>query len=89
MKIVPNTGADRVVDIIRPWLQTGNRVDLASQALSLFAFGELAGNLARLASARLSCLPTIPRSICWDLMPTEPSAIACRAAGWPAVVRPG
>ena len=57
MRIVPNTGTDRVVDIVRPWLRTGNRVDLASRTLSLFAFGEVAGNLARLASARL-VLPT-------------------------------
>ncbi len=57
MRIVPNTGTDRVVDIVRPWLRTGNRVDLASETLSLFAFGELAGNLVRLAGARL-VLPT-------------------------------
>lgn len=53
MRIVPNTGTDRVVDIVRPWLVRGNRLDLASQSLSLFAFGELAGNLAHIAGARL------------------------------------
>ena len=57
MRIVPNTGADRVVDIVRPRLRPGNRVDLASRTLSLFAFGELAGNLARLAGARLVLPP--------------------------------
>ena len=57
MRIVPNTGTDRVVDIVRSWLRTGNRIDLASQTLSLFAFGELAGNSARIAGTRL-VLPT-------------------------------
>ena len=53
MRIVPNTGTDRVVDIVRPWLRDGHRVDLASRTLSLFAYSRLAGDLARLASARL------------------------------------
>ena len=57
MRIVPNTGTDRVVDIVRPWLQTGRRIDLASGTLSLFAFAELAGSLGRLAGARLVLPP--------------------------------
>ena len=57
MRIVSNTGTDRVVDIVRPRLGVDNRVDLASRTLSLFAFGELAGNLARMAGARLVLPP--------------------------------
>ena len=57
MRIVANTGTDRVVDILRPWLRDGNRVDLASGTLSIFAFGELAGGLAHLAGARLVVPP--------------------------------
>ena len=57
MRIVPNTGTDRVVDILRPWLQDGNRVDLASGTLSIYAFGELAVGLTRLAGARLVMSP--------------------------------
>ena len=57
MRIVPNAGTDRVVDIVRPWLGASNRVDLVSSTLSLFAFGELAGNLARTAGARLVLPP--------------------------------
>ena len=57
MRIVPNTGTDRVVDIVRPWLRPGNQVDFASRTLSLFAFGELAGNLTRIAGARLVLPP--------------------------------
>ena len=29
MRIVRNTGTDRVIDIVRPWLREGSRVDLA------------------------------------------------------------
>ena len=57
MRIVSNTGTDRVVDIVRPWLGADNRVDLASRTLSLFAFGELARDLARMAGARLVLPP--------------------------------
>jgi hypothetical protein len=37
MKIVHNTGNDRVIDLICGSLQTGHKVDVATQALSLFA----------------------------------------------------
>ena len=57
MRLVSNTGTDRVVDLIRPWLRAGHRIDLASRTLSLHAFGELAGNLARMAEARLMLPP--------------------------------
>ena len=57
MRIVPNTGTDRVVDILRPWLRDGNRVDVASGTLSIYAFGELSRDLARLAGARLIVPP--------------------------------
>ena len=57
MRIVSNSGTDRVVDIVRSRLRAGHRVDFASRMLSLFAFGELAGELARLAGARLVLPP--------------------------------
>ena len=89
MRIVPNTGTDRVVDIVRPWLRTGHRVDLASRSLSLFAFAELAGKLARLAGARL-VLPTDNTEI--DLLGSEADRaarnrlqgrwLASRCAAW-------
>ena len=73
MKIVRNTGTDRVIDIVRPSLQAGNQIDLASDKLSLFAFGELAGDLKRMAEARL-VLPPDETSL--DLL----GSIADRAA---------
>ena len=57
MRIVSNSGTDRVVDIVRAQLRAGHHVDFASRALSLFAFGELAGDLGRLAGARLVLPP--------------------------------
>ena len=57
MRIVSNTGTDRVVDLIQPWLQPGNQMDLASESLSLHAFGELAEKLARMSHARLVLPP--------------------------------
>lgn len=53
MRIVSNTGTDRVVDLIQPWLRSGHQIDLASDAFSLHAFGELAEKLSRMANARL------------------------------------
>ena len=57
MRIVSNTGTERVVDLIQPWLRPGNRLDLASGSLSLHAFGELAEKLSRMAEARLVLPP--------------------------------
>ena len=57
MRIVSNTGTDRVVDHILPWLQPGSRIDMASEALSFHAFGELAAELSRMAHARLVLPP--------------------------------
>ena len=46
-----------MVDLIQPWLLPGNQVDLASEALSLHAFGELANQLSRIAKVRLVLPP--------------------------------
>ena len=47
-----------MVDLIQPWLRPGHQIDLASEALSLHAFGELAENLSRMANARLILPPS-------------------------------
>ena len=46
-----------MVDIVRSRLRPGHRVDFVSRGLSLFAFGELAGELRRLGGARLVLPP--------------------------------
>ncbi len=57
MRIVLNTGTDRVVDLVRPSLRQGHRIDLVTRELSLFAFGELVGELSKVDSARLVLPP--------------------------------
>ena len=54
MKILPNQGAERVLDELRVNLMAGGGLDAASPGLSLFAYGELRENLGRLASFRLA-----------------------------------
>jgi len=53
MRIVRNTGADRVVDLVRPWLGAGHHLDAVTPELSLFAFAELVGGLSRLERSRV------------------------------------
>ena len=57
MRIISNTGTERVVDLIQPWLRPGHQMDLASESLSLHAFGELAEKLLRMAKVRLVLPP--------------------------------
>ncbi|WP_082517661.1 DUF4391 domain-containing protein [Variovorax sp. Root318D1] len=51
MKFIGNAAADRVVDLIRPWLKTDHQLDVAS--LSLFAFAEVLAELPLVSKARL------------------------------------
>ena len=53
MKIIRNSGAERVVDLIRPKVVSGARLDLVSSSLSLFAFEELIQELGQVSQARL------------------------------------
>ena len=57
MRLVANAGMDRVVDVVEPWLQPDYQMDLASESLSLHAFGELAEKLLRMAKVRLVLPP--------------------------------
>lgn len=52
MKLVRNAGNDRVVDLVRPSLSTGRRLDAVTPALSLFAFAELLPQLASAGTCR-------------------------------------
>ena len=53
MKIIRNSGAERVIDLVRPQMQPGHRLDAVTPALSLFAFAELMTEVAGLDKARL------------------------------------
>jgi SNF2 family DNA or RNA helicase len=58
MKLLNTKDADRVVDEIRSCLKAGGRLDAASPAVTLFAFGELFELLRGLTGTRL----TVPQS---------------------------
>ena len=53
MKLLRNTGADRVIDVIRPWIAPKNQLDVVSPTFSLFAYAELLHDLPKLSKARL------------------------------------
>jgi hypothetical protein len=57
MKLVHNTGTDRVLDIIRPGLAQEHQLDIVTPTLSLFAFAELARETGELARCRLVLPP--------------------------------
>ena len=53
MKLIKNTGNDRVIDLMRNKLSENTALDIVSPAFSLFAFGELKELLCRLDSCRM------------------------------------
>lgn len=57
MKLVRNTGTDRVVDLIRPGIGRGHRLDMLTSALSLFAFSEIHREAGELDGCRLVLPP--------------------------------
>jgi len=57
MKLIRNSGNDRVIDELRQGLPPQSSLDMASPAFSLFAFAELRGLLETLDACRV-VLPT-------------------------------
>jgi hypothetical protein len=53
MKLIKNTGSDRVIDELRQSLQPASSLDLASSEFSLFAFAELRDPLEKLGACRM------------------------------------
>ena len=53
MKLIRNTGTDRVIDLLRPQLSQGRRLDFVTPAFSLFAFSEVRREVDTLAGCRL------------------------------------
>ncbi len=57
MKLVRNTGTDRVIDLIRQGLQPGRQLDVVTPSLSLFAFAEVLRDVTGLARCRMVLPP--------------------------------
>jgi len=53
MKLIHNTGTDRVIDLIRPHLQPSSQLDCVTPTLSLYAFSELLKSLWGLEKVKL------------------------------------
>ena len=49
--------SERVIDLVRPWVRVGNRLDILTSSLSLFAFVEALSDISKLAQARLLLPP--------------------------------
>ena len=59
MKLIKNTGDNRVVDELRAALGPESTLDIASPALSVFAYSEIKDLLEKIATCRL-VIPTVP-----------------------------
>ena len=57
MKLLGNTGSNRVIDFIRPGLAPGNLLDVVTPAFSLFAFAEVQNDIKELERCRLLLPP--------------------------------
>ncbi len=57
MKLVRNTGSDRVIDLIRPSLGFDYQLDMLTPSLSLFAFEEIKRGMGSLPDCRLLLPP--------------------------------
>ncbi len=57
MKLIHNTGADRVIDLIRPHLKRGNQLDCVTPSFSLYAFAEMREALSVLDRVQLILSP--------------------------------
>jgi hypothetical protein len=53
MRLVQNSGLDRVVDLIRPNLKPGSQLDVVTPSLSLFAFSEMQSALSSLKRVQM------------------------------------
>ena len=57
MKLIHNTGVDRVIDLMRPHLKQGNQLGCLTPSFSLFAFAELRDALTALERVQLVLPP--------------------------------
>ena len=78
MKLLRNSGAERLVDLIRPQVQPGNQLDLVTSALSLFAFAELRGDLSKLVRTRLLLPAVAPSAKMAKTRSAQARGVRCR-----------
>mgnify|MGYP001553470207 CR=1 FL=1 len=69
MRLIRNSGGDRVIDELRQCLQKESSLDIGSPAFSFFAFAELRDLLVGLGKTRLA-LPS-PEESDWKLLGDE------------------
>ena len=81
MKLVRNAGNDRVIDLIRPSLGAGQKLDVVTSVLSLFAFAELLEPLESLDHCRLMLPPDDVNLALFGSRRIVPLAIGCTPAG--------
>ena len=55
MKILSNSGGERVFDLVRPQMRQGHHLDAVTPALSLFAYSELMSELTPSCSLADAC----------------------------------
>ena len=61
MKLIHNSGTDRVIDLMRPHLKPGQQLGCVTPSLSLFAFAELREALTKLNRVQLILPPSDDR----------------------------
>ena len=57
MRLIQNSGTDRVIDLVRPHLKLGSKVGCVTPSFSLFAFAEVRDALAKLERVQLILPP--------------------------------
>lgn len=57
MRLIQNSGSDRVIDLMRPYLKAGHHLACVTPSLSLFAFAQLRDALAKLERVQLILPP--------------------------------
>lgn len=69
MRLIKNSGNDRVVDELRHCLEPKTSFDLASPAFSLYAFAELYDHLGSVGTARLVLPASEPKD--WEMLGSD------------------
>lgn len=82
MKLVQNSGNDRVANLIQPLLSDGHSLDAVTPGLSIFAFAELLVGLQGAGRCRF-VLPGDTATLPLLGTTTDLTAIVCNPAGWP------